>query len=58
MLLMLALLTWRQGETCSDAETIWRATIARNPGSFLAHFGLGNILLEKEKVDEVIVLFQ
>ena len=37
-------LTFRQAATYADAETLWRATLRRNPASFLAHNNLGALL--------------
>ncbi len=39
-----ALLARRQTLPYSDAETLWRTTLARNPGAFLAHNNLGLLL--------------
>lgn len=44
LLLALAAATWRQSGNYRDAETLWRATLARNPGSSMAHNNLGEIL--------------
>jgi len=40
----LALLTWRQAGHYRDAETLYRATLARNPSSWMAHHNLGRIV--------------
>ncbi len=32
-----AVLTWRQSAMYSDIETLWRTTIVRNPGCWMAH---------------------
>ncbi|HEX3927534.1 MAG TPA: tetratricopeptide repeat protein [Gemmatimonadales bacterium] len=46
LLLVLGLLTWRQsGLYGADAATLYRAVIARNPASWLAHENLGGELL-------------
>lgn len=45
VLAALATLTWRQSAAYSDLETLWRATIARNPDSLLAHLNLGELLM-------------
>jgi tetratricopeptide (TPR) repeat protein len=41
----LGVLTWRQAGIYRDQETLYRATILRNPDAWLAHNNLGNILL-------------
>jgi tetratricopeptide (TPR) repeat protein len=58
LLLVLGVLTWRQANLYRDSETLWRATLARNPGSWLAHNNLGNGLLQKGKVVEAIAQFR
>ncbi|ACB77598.1 tetratricopeptide repeat protein [Opitutus terrae] len=47
LLLTLAAATWRQSGHYRDAETLWRATLARNPGSSMAHNNLGEILASR-----------
>ena len=37
----LGALTWQQCHVYRDAETVYRDTIARNPGCWMAHFNLG-----------------
>src|SRR5204863_1415130 len=54
LLLTLGTLTWRQCGIYANAETLWRATIARNPDSWLANYNLGTILGQKMQVDEAI----
>jgi protein O-mannosyl-transferase len=46
LLLVLALLTWRQAHNYRDTETLYRATIAANPQAWLAHNNLAVVLLE------------
>ena len=58
LLLALGVLTWRQSAMYSDAETLWRTTIARNPNSFMAHNNLGSVFLEMGRVDDAILQFQ
>ena len=38
--------TFQQAAIYRDEETLYRATIERNPGAWLAHNNLGNLLLE------------
>lgn len=52
LLLLLSVLIWRQCAMYVDAETLWRTTISRNPGSWVAHNNLGAVLLREGKIDE------
>ena len=52
LLTILGALTWAQCGQYADAETLWRATLARNPGSWLAHNELGLIRLDQGKLEE------
>jgi Flp pilus assembly protein TadD len=45
-------LTWRQSRTYADADTLYRATLARNPDCWLAHNNLANDLLAAGQWDE------
>jgi protein O-mannosyl-transferase len=58
VLLTLSALTWRQCRMYRDQETLWRATIERNPNSWLATYNLGTILGDKLLVDEAIPYLQ
>lgn len=58
LILLLAILTWRQCGMYSDIETLWRTTYARNPGSWMAHNNLGLRLRYQGKTDEAIAQFQ
>jgi tetratricopeptide (TPR) repeat protein len=51
---ILASLTWRQGAMYADAETLWRATIARNPSCWMAYNNLAADLLRDGSVDDAI----
>jgi len=51
---VLATLTWRQAEMYGDIDTLWRMTLARNPGCWMAHNNLGMVLFEKGQLDEAI----
>jgi Flp pilus assembly protein TadD len=42
----LAVLTWQQSHDYADAETLYRATIRRNPAATMAHINLGILLLD------------
>jgi tetratricopeptide (TPR) repeat protein len=47
LLVILGTLTWRQTGMYRDKETLYRATLLRNPASWLAHNNLGVALLDK-----------
>ena len=54
ILICLGLLTWRQSATYHDAETLWRKTIAQNPGCWMAYNNLGVLEFQKEKIDDAM----
>jgi tetratricopeptide (TPR) repeat protein len=58
LLLVLGVLTWRQANIYRDSETLWQATLERNPRSWSAYNYLGYALLRKGKVDEAITQLQ
>jgi len=58
LLTVLGVLTWVQCGQYANAETLWRATLARNPGSWMAHNELGAIELEQGKLDEAAGQFK
>jgi tetratricopeptide (TPR) repeat protein len=54
LLLLLGTLTWRQSAVYQDAETLYRATLARNPATFMGQNNLCRILTETGRLDEAI----
>ncbi|HTQ49193.1 MAG TPA: tetratricopeptide repeat protein [Candidatus Acidoferrales bacterium] len=58
LILVLGILSWRQSESYTDVETLWRNTIARNPNAFLAYNNLGNILVSQGETAGAIALFR
>jgi tetratricopeptide (TPR) repeat protein len=50
----LGLLTWRQSASYRDSETLWRTTIDRNPGCWMAETNLGSDLLKGGDIDGAI----
>ncbi|HVW20088.1 MAG TPA: tetratricopeptide repeat protein, partial [Opitutaceae bacterium] len=51
---ILGTLTWRQSHSYLDSETLYRATIARNPDAWLAQFNLGDAMVREGRLDEAI----
>ena len=58
LLVVLAGLTWRQCGLYVDPGTFWRAALAANPDSWLAHNNLGSVLFDQGQVDKAMVHFQ
>ncbi len=53
---VLGILTWRQCGMYSDMETLWRTTLARNPGCSMAHnnLGAGIYLNDRRRIGEAM----
>jgi tetratricopeptide (TPR) repeat protein len=51
---VLATLTWRQSAMYGNIETLWRATLTRNPSCWMAHNNLGIVLFGKGQLDDAI----
>jgi tetratricopeptide (TPR) repeat protein len=58
LLTALGVLTWRQSHMYADIERLWRTTIARNPGCWMAHNNLGVVLAQKARIDEAIAHYR
>ncbi len=58
VLALLAVLTWRQTLAYADAETLWRDTLAKNPGATMAHVNLGVLLQQAGRLDEAAAAFE
>lgn len=54
LLSALAVLTWRQSAIYSDVFTLYSATLAKNPGAWMAHNNLGNALVGAGRAREAI----
>lgn len=54
ILIVLGVLTCQQCTIYKDAETLWLATLERNPACWMAHDNLGRMLLDQGKVQESI----
>jgi tetratricopeptide (TPR) repeat protein len=59
LLAALGALTWQQSNMYQDSETLYRATLQRNPGSWMAHNNLGSILVKTPgRAPEAIAEFE
>lgn len=58
LFLVLGILSWRQCRDYRDIETLWRATIARNPDCWMAYSNLGSFLSARGNVSEAIIDFR
>jgi tetratricopeptide (TPR) repeat protein len=58
LLILLGLLTWRQAGMYRDVETLYRATLARNPAAWMAHNNLGILLEQQGRTDEAIAHYR
>ena len=54
---LLFVLTWQQSRMYTDIETLYRTTIARNPGCWMAYTNLGDILSAANRLPEAMDLF-
>ncbi|MCX6952608.1 MAG: tetratricopeptide repeat protein [Verrucomicrobia bacterium] len=54
----LTFLTWKEAAKYHDTETLWRATLADNPGCWMASNNLGNLVGEAGKTEEAVALYQ
>jgi Flp pilus assembly protein TadD len=57
LLLALGALTWQQCRMYADEETLWRTTLARNPGSWMAENNLGLALARQGRRQEAMAQF-
>jgi tetratricopeptide (TPR) repeat protein len=55
---VLFVITWQQSRMYTDIETLYRTTIARNPGCWMAQVNLGNILYKANRIPEAMDLFK
>jgi tetratricopeptide (TPR) repeat protein len=55
---ILAALTWRQATMYADIEMLWRKTLAKNPGCWMAHNNLGIALFQKGQLDDAIAHYR
>lgn len=55
---VLGVLTWRLCFDYRDAETLYRATLARNPGAWLADTNLGSVLMARGDLGEAEIHYR
>lgn len=58
LLCVLAALTWQQGHIYRDLETLWRDTLAKNDGAWMAHNNLGVLLARRGETDRAIARYR
>jgi len=58
LLLGLGCLTWRQGHIYRNSESLWRDTVKKNPGCWMAHDLLGSVVMQAGAVDEAMGHFE
>jgi len=58
LLLMLGVLTWRQSAIYHDVVTLYTATLAKNPGCWMAHYNLGIALHDQGETDQAITHYR
>jgi protein O-mannosyl-transferase len=54
----LALLSANESRMYTDIDTLWKTTLERNPGAWMAHNNLGVLLLRRGKIEEAISHFR
>ena len=54
----LGVLTWQQSGRYANMDTFYRATLARNPGCWMAHNNLASLLHEAGRNDEAIAHYE
>jgi protein O-mannosyl-transferase len=52
VIVILSVLTWSQSHIYKNPEALWRDTISKNEGAWIAHGGLGHLLAEQNRLDE------
>jgi tetratricopeptide (TPR) repeat protein len=58
VLCLLGGLTWRQSRLYGDPQTLYRATLERNPGAWIVDTSLGAALVEAGRVPEAISYYE
>ncbi|MBM82543.1 MAG: O-GlcNAc transferase [Planctomycetaceae bacterium] len=58
LLAVLAVLSWQQQSAYQNTEALWRDTVAKNPGAWMAHYNLANELSARGDFQEAIEHYQ
>ena len=58
LIVMLGVLTWQQTSIYRNLEILWRDTLAKNPGCWMAHCNLGVCLYDKGRIGEAMDQYQ
>jgi tetratricopeptide (TPR) repeat protein len=58
VLAVLAALTFQQTFIYHDLETLWRDTLAKNPGAWMAYHNLGGVLEQKGRDEDALALYR
>jgi tetratricopeptide (TPR) repeat protein len=58
LLLILGAFSWKQCGIYRNLETLWRDTLSKNPGAWMAHNNLGVELLQAQKLEEATKHFK
>ena len=53
-LTVLGMSTWSRAQVYRDSETLWRDTLAKNPGAWVAHENLGSVLTGQGRFAEAV----
>jgi len=58
VLLLYAMSSWHRAWIFSSSERLWADTLAKNPGSWVAHFNLGDALAARGETNAALVEFE
>jgi len=58
VIVALGIISWQRCAAFHDEETVWRDTLAKNPGCWMAENNLGTVLREQGRTSEAIACFE
>lgn len=58
IIIIFGMLVWQQGHIYKNVEILWRDTISKSPGSWMAYNNLGLILVKQGKLDQGIKCYK